>query len=164
MNPGLVSRKHLQLVGWSPDRGRAPVALAGLLLVFFVTGVVQARVHDPVPVAPRLRIDAGVSYIVGTKVPAPPSSARLVELAAPKNGRHVFGERSGATGDPTSLFGFYLAAMAGGGWTLAGKADPSPQGEWILKWDFGQQSVLLSFYTAPRARLIVDECPPEPYC
>ena len=166
MNPGLISSRRLRKVAWVPDRGKAPVALLALLTAVAAAGAIQARTRDPVAPTPQLRAVASITYIAGTKVPEPDVSVGLVEDTAKVPGRHVF--RAGAAA-PTArqagaLFDTYLSSMVASGWTLAGKSVPSARGEWILKWDFGTQSALLSFYMAPEPRLIVDDCPPEPYC
>ena len=68
-----------------------------------------------------------------------------------------------ATG-ASDAFDYYLSTMPPGGWTLSGKAVPAGRGSWTLRWTFGDQSVLLTYSTTPKAKLTVDDCPPEPYC
>jgi hypothetical protein len=162
MNPGLISRSRLRPEGSKPDRGRAPFAAAALILAVAVAGVASASMKGPVPVAPQLRAVATASYLPGTQVPSPPPW--LLPAKTRLAGRFVFRSGARATSDPVGAFDYYLTSMQQSGWTLSGKADPSRKGDWILRWTFGTQSVLLTFATTPTERLTIDDCPPEPYC
>ena len=80
-------------------------------------------------------------------------------------GRHIY-RPIGTLSSPasTQLFAFYLTNMHDEGWTLIGKADPSPIGEWTLNWAAGSRSATVYLYTRPTTRLTVDACPPMRYC
>ena len=166
MNPGLVSRKRLRMGAWTPDRGKAPVAALILTVAVATAGAIQARTRDPVVPTPQLHALASITYIAGTKVPSPDVSVGLIEATARIPGQHVFRPSGPAptVAQAGSLFNSYLSSMVATGWVLSAKAVPSPRGEWVLRWDLGGQSALLSFYVTPRPRLIIDDCPPEPYC
>ena len=165
MNPGLVSRRRLRIRVWAPDRGRAPVAIGALVVAIGAAGLVSAATRTPVPPQPALRTVSSVTYIAGTQIPAPPTTFGLVPGVV-HGGHHVFrpGRSPFTAAGARALFDYYLSTMARGGWTLAGKADPSRLGEWTLKWDFQQRSALLTLYMTPTPRLTVDACPPVPYC
>ena len=161
MHPGLVDRKRLRIGHLSLDRGRMPIL--GALLVAGLIYLVIAGAVLKTPVQPVQTLHTiQVPLIQGTNVPAP--AAPFAELASKTAGRHVFSARKVSAAAATQLFDYYVRSMAAEGWTLAAKSVPGPQGEWTLKWNFGQQSALLSLYTTPKVRLIVDDCPPEPYC
>lgn len=167
MNPGLISRRRLRLGAWVPDRGHAPMAAGVLLVAVAAVGFVSATARTPTPTPPQqtLRTVASVVYLPGTRIPAPPSGSDLVPGVA-HGGRHVFRSLGAplSVAKASAIFDYYLTTMTAGGWTLAAKADPNRLGEWTLKWNSQQQSTLLTLYTTPTTRLIVDACPPEPYC
>lgn len=168
MDPRLVTGKDLRVVTPRRDRGAAPAALAVLFVAVAVTGVAQTRIGagsgssvaapvDPSPVA-------GVTQITGTEVPAPPTETGLAPLRTSR-GLHVFAPQTPlARPDVLSLFGFYLDTMPAQGWTLVGKGDPRGAGDWVQRWQAGDAAALLTFTTAPRNRLEVELCPPDPYC
>ena len=140
-------------------------AFAGLLAAILVLAVVWAHspeVPGPSPVG-TLATVAGLTYLPGTAIPAPPST---YTLRMSRSGRGGFRFRSREPMDLVTsqeLFSFYLTAMSAEGWTLLGKGDPSPRG-WTLSWRHGGDTTLLALITKPAVRFAVDRCPPEPYC
>jgi hypothetical protein len=64
-----------------------------------------------------------------------------------------------------ALLADYLTGMPPEGWTLQANSAPSPSGDWTLRWISAQGTItLVIFATAPKDRLEVDVCPPDPYC
>lgn len=169
MDPRLVTSKDLRVRTPRRDRGAAPAALAVLLVAVALTGVAQARLGTDTdvaaPVGPAIASPlAGVIQIAGTDVPAPPADGNMALLRTSR-GLHVFAPGSPlARPEVLSLFGFYLDAMPAQGWILVGKGDPRGAGDWVQRWQAGDAAALLTFTTAPRNRLEVELCPPDPYC
>lgn len=164
MNPGLISTRRLRVASWKPDRGRAPFAAAGLAMAVAAAGIATASYRTPEPVAPSLHTVAAVTYVADTKVPMPPSW--LVAATTRVEGRFVFRPSDGVASPAAAgqAFDYFLATMQQSGWALSGKADPTRRGDWTLRWTFGDQSVLLTYFSRPAPKLTIDDCPPEPYC
>ena len=164
MDPRLIGRKDLQVAASRHDRGSAPLAVVALLAALVGTGGLAVRQRAPAPVPQVLARSASVNYIDGTLVPLPPPSLGLTATSA-KGPAIVFRPSRPLTAAQSSdLFSYYIDTMQGQGWTLLGKGDPSPTGEWTLRWQFQGQATLISMFTSPRDKLAVDLCPPEPYC
>jgi hypothetical protein len=168
MNPALVGRKSLR----APTRRRenSVVVLAVVVLAAAVVGagVAQSKAPEnrPIP-TPSLRAVAGMTLLGTTLVPAPAASFGF-RAPSVSTGTYVLHLQSRTTAMPLArsqaLFAFYLDEMSRGGWTLQAKGDPSPTGEWTLRWQHAATATLISFYTAPHVKLEVDVCPPDPYC
>lgn len=168
MNPVLVGRKSLRVPGHSRESGLATAAALVLAVAVVGAGVAQSSAPEnrPLP-TPSLRVAAGSTTIGTTLVVAPPTSFGFGSAVAsggsyllhlPKGTPGISVERSRA------LFAFYLSAMSAGGWTLQAKGDPSPTGDWTLRWQHAATASLITFYTSPHVKLEVDLCPPSPYC
>ena len=140
-------------------------AFAGLLAAVLVLAVVWA--HSPeVPGHSRvgtLAPVAGLMYLSGTAIPAPPSTYTLRMSRSCRGGFRFRSREPMDLVTSQELFSFYLTAMSAEGWTLLGKGDPSPRG-WTLSWRHGGDTTLLALITKPAVRFAVDRCPPEPYC
>lgn len=169
MNPRLMDEKHLRVATRRSDRGAAQVALASLFAALLLLGVAQRGTYPsafgadaaaaPSPAASPM---AGVTTIRNTAVPAPPPplGARPPHH---QGGLYTYAGAAQSTADATALFGFYLDAMPGQGWTLLGKGDPTRSG-WSQRWQAGTDAALLTMATHPRTTFTVQLCPPDPYC
>lgn len=168
MNPRLIAGKELQVATPSRDRGAAQAALAVLLVGVAAVGLAQRGTDpglaesgtQPVVVASPA---AGATMIVGTAVPAPPTTFATAS-ARTRRGTFLY-EAPGATAaDMVGLFGLYLQAMPAQGWTLLAKGDPTTTGAWTQRWQAGRDAGLLTMSTRPRRELTLMLCPPNPYC
>ncbi len=152
----------------SADRGATPLALALLVTALGVAVFASSRIHQVLPVvaAPHLTTNASVTYLSGTKVPAPPQNVGLApKVGKASLGKHVFvTSRSLSVSQSQGLFTFYLSTMQPEGWTLVSKGDPDAQGNWEQRWEFQGQGVLITMYTSPSPELALVLCPPARYC
>jgi hypothetical protein len=167
MDPALIGKKRL-VAPASRDRGRAPAAVAGLLVAVAGFGLLQAHFPSAGPTGPSsLRAAPAVTNLAGSLVPTP---AAVYGFHAPiiRAGAYVLhrGARAAPLTVPQSqtLMASYLSTMSGQGWILQAKQDPSPTGEWTLRWEFQGTVALITMTTAPKDRLEVDLCPPDLYC
>lgn len=167
MDPALIGRKHL-LAPANRDRGLAPHAFAVLLVAIAGFGMLQLRT-DPKPIPPaRLHPVAATTYLKGALVPVP---AAVYGFQAPKVHAGTYVMQRGATlralspAKAQALLTDYLTGMPPEGWTLQAKSAPSASGDWTLRWVSAQGTItLVTLATAPKDRLEVDVCPPDPYC
>jgi hypothetical protein len=165
MDARLIGRRELKSDGSRRDRGLTPAVLAAALAT--VAALAFAHAANPPTVStfesPLTRAPSLI-YLGQTKVPAPPSSYGLrLRKAHPGSSTFVPVASLSAAGS-AQLYSFFLNAMSSGGWTLLGKGDPTPAGDWTLRWQYKAQAVLLTMYTSPAAKLTISLCPPAPYC
>lgn len=168
MNPVLVGRNRLRTSSRRPESGVITLAVMALTISLVGAGVAQSRAPEnrPLP-TPSLRAVAGSATLGRTLVAAPPTSFGFAPPAV-KGGSYVLRLPKGGSemtiARSQELFAFYLDTMPRGGWTLQAKGDPSPAGDWTLRWQHAATAVLISYYTSPHVKLQVDVCPPNPYC
>jgi hypothetical protein len=168
MNPALVGRKSLRAPSRRFENGVVVLAATVLVAAVVGAGVAQSKAPEnrPLP-TPSLRAVAGTTALGTTLVLAPPASFGF-GVPHVSGGTYVLHLADRTSSMPVArsqaLFAFYLDGMSRGGWTLQAKGDPGSTGEWTLRWQHAATAALISFYTAPRVKLEVDVCPPDPYC
>ncbi len=162
-----MDEKHLRAARRRADRGAAPVALGSLLAALVLLGALQ-RGMEPTTIgvgmapAPAASPQAGTTVIRDTAVPAPPTTL-ATDPPRHQGGLYTYTGSGQTEADSMALFGFYLDAMPGQGWTLLGKGDPTRNG-WTQRWQAGTDAALLTMATRPRTTFTVQLCPPGPYC
>lgn len=169
MNPRLIDDKRLHVVTRRRHLGAPHVALGTLLGALLLLGAAQRGMGPTTSAmglaaapAPAASPQAGVTVIRNTAVPAPPPT---LATTAPRHerGLYTYPAAAATQADSMALFGYYLDAMTGQGWTLLGKGDPTRSG-WTQRWQAGTDAALLTMTTHPRTTFSVQLCPPDPYC
>jgi hypothetical protein len=193
MHPHLIGRRRLRTTGRLRVHQEVFIAAAVMFGVIGATILLQDPFQStPVQAAPVPRHIVVVPLLPGTEIPLPPES--LLVGANPKKaakGEFTFlpaaavAQSAEATkgAQPTKgaknaklaknpfttdmsgrVYDFYGATMVTNGWTFVSKSPPSPAGEWTISARLGARQATIAMYMIPSAQLVIDACPPFPYC
>ncbi len=190
MHPHLIGERRLHTTGRLRVHQEVFIAVAVLFGAIGTTVLLQDPFQAaPVNAAPSPRHIVVVPLLPNTEIPLPPASL----LVGPNPKKAPKGEFTFLPASPAAQFAksakgslgakrakapkdaftaemsgrvyaFYGATMVTNGWTFVSKSPPSPQGEWTISARLGARQATIAMYMIPSTQLVIDSCPPFPYC
>lgn len=169
MHPHLIGERRLHTTARLRVHEEVFIAVAILFGAIGAAILLQNPFEGaPAHAAPVPRHIVTVALLPRTEIPLPPASL-LVQANPKKAAKGEFTFAPAGKGKFTKemagrVYTFYGATMVTNGWTFVSKSPPSPEGEWTISARLGARQATIALYMIPKAQLVIDSCPPFPYC